>query len=129
MCGSKGSRVYTSLAYTQACEEKSRLIAESNQRRKVTWGDKISESLTGKEKTEEHRTNLSIAMEKAWDEGRLTPEKCSREGSKHREDSKRKTSETISRQKWYWKIENEVVIRTRSEKHPGEGWNRGKNPR
>ena len=129
MCGSKGSKVYKSLAYIQSCEEKSKLIAESNRTREVTWGNKISESLTGEEKTEEHKTNLSTSMKQAWNEGRLTVEKCSRKGSKHREESKRKTSETISRQKWYWKIEDGVVIRTRSETHPGEGWERGKNPR
>ena len=129
MLGSRGSRVYTSLEFVQKCEEKSLLIAESNRNRVVTWGNKISESLLGQEKTEEHCSNLSNAMKIAWEEGRLTVEKCSRKGSKHTEESKAKTSATISQQKWYWKIENGVVIRTRSNKHPGEGWNLGRNPR
>ena len=129
MLGSQGSRVYESLAFIQKCEEKSLRIAESNRNRIVTWGDKISESLTGHLKTSEHLENLSSAMKVAWSEGRLTPEVCSRKGSKHKEESKSKTSATISQQKWYWRIENKVVIRTRSKDHPGEGWNLGKNPR
>ena len=129
MCGSKGSRVYKSLAYIQSCEEKSKLIAESNRRREVTWGDKISKALSGKEKTEEHRENLSESMKQAWINDPTLRDRCSREGSTQSEESRKKTSESISRLKWYWKIVDGVVIRTRSEKHPGEGWERGKNPR
>lgn len=129
MCGSKGTRFYKSLAYIQSCEEKSRLIAQSNRERKVTWGDKISESLKTYEKTDEHKENIGKAMKKVWETDPTMKDRCSRKGSKHSEESKQKTSQTISRQKWYWKIENGEVIRTRSETHPGDGWNRGKNPR
>lgn len=129
MCGSKGSRIYKSLAYAQSCEEKSRLISDSNKRRRVTWGDKTSQSLKGREKSEEHKRRIGESMRKVWENDPTMLDRCSRKGSKHSEDSKRKTSEKISNQKWYWKLEDEVVIRTRSENHPGEGWNRGKNPR
>ena len=129
MCGSKGSKTYKSLAYIQGGEEKSKLIAESNKRRKVTWGDKISQSLKGQEKTETHRDKIGRSMRKVWETDPSMRDRCSRKGSKHTDESKQKTSEKISRQKWYWKIEDEVVIRTRSEKHPGDGWSRGKNPR
>ena len=129
MYGSRGVKFYKSLAYTQSCEEKSILIAKSNKQRKVTWGDKISHSLKGYEKTKEHRDNISKAMREVWSSDPSMLEKCSRKGSKHSEESKRKTSEAISSQKWYWKIENGVVMRTRSKEHPGDGWNRGKNPR
>ena len=129
MCGSKGTRFYKSLAYIQSCEEKSRLIAQSNREREVTWGDKISESLKTYEKTDEHKENIGKAMKKVWETDPTMKDRCSRKGSKHSEESKQKTSQTISRQKWYWKIENGEVIRTRSETHPGDGWNRGKNPR
>lgn len=129
MCGSRGTRFYKSLAYVQNCEEKSNLIAESNRRRQVTWGDKISESLKNYKKTDEHKENIGKTMKKVWETDPTMKDRCSRKGSKHSEESKQKTSETISRQKWYWKVENEEVIRTRSETHPGEGWNRGKNPR
>ena len=129
MCGSKGTRFYKSLAYAQSCEEKSTIIAESNRRRQVTWGDKISESLKKYQKTEEHKKSISEAMKKVWDSDPTMKERGSRKGTKHSDESKQKTRETISRQKWYWKVENEEVIRTRSETHPGEGWNRGKNPR
>jgi len=129
MCGSKGTRFYKSLAYIQSCEEKSRLIAQSNQTREVTWGDKISESLKTREKTDEHKENIGKAMRRVWETDPTMKDRCSRKGSKHSEESKQKTSQTVSRQKWYWKVENEEVIRTRSETHPGEGWNRGKNPR
>ncbi len=129
MCGSRGTRVYKSLAYVQSCEEKSRLIAESNRKREVTWGDKTSESLKGYEKTTEHKENIGKAMKRVWETDPTMHERCSRKGSKHSDESKQKTSQTVSRQKWYWKIENGEVVRTRSETHPGEGWNRGKNPR
>jgi len=129
MCGSRGTRVYKSLAYIQTCEEKSRLIAESNRNREVTWGDKTSESLKGYEKTAEHKENIGKAMKRVWETDPTMRKRCSRKGSKHSDESKQKTSQTISRQKWYWKKENGEVVRTRSETHPGEGWNRGKNPR
>lgn len=129
MCGSKGSKIYKSLDYAQKCSDKSLRIAESNRNREVTWGNKISESLTGKEKTKEHRTNIGESMKRLWESDPSMREKCSRKGSKHSEESKRKTSEKISKQKWYWKLDGDDVIRTRSETHPGDDWNLGRNPR
>jgi len=129
MNGSKGSKFYKSLEYCQKCEEKSKRIAESNRQRRVSWGDKISNSLKGKVKSEEHREKISSTMKEVWEKDPTMIDKCSRIGSEHSDLSKRKISCAISKQKWYWKLEGIEVVRTRSEIHPGEGWQLGRNPR
>ncbi len=129
MNGSKGSKFYKSLEYCQKNEEKSKRIAESNRRREVSWGHKISSSLKGRTKDKEHRGKISSTMKEVWKNNPTMIDKCSRKNSTHSDESKRKISCAISKQRWYWKIEGTEVIRTRSEKHPGEGWQLGRNPR
>jgi hypothetical protein len=129
MCGSKGSKFYSSLDFFQKCEEKSKRIAQSNSERNVTWGDKIGDSLKGKSKSQEHRDNISKSMKKIWGNNPQMKDLCSRKGSKHSESSKLKISRTLSSQKWYWTVKDGKVISTRSSEHPGEGWNLGRGPR
>jgi hypothetical protein len=129
MMGSKGSRFYSSLEFFQKCEQKSKRISESNRKRRVTWGPKISESLKGYEKSQEHCEKISQSMKEAWATRPQMKEACSRLGSKQTEETKRKIGETVSKQKWFWKNENGEIITTRSPTHPGEGWNPGRFPR
>jgi hypothetical protein len=129
MCGSKGTKFYSSLTYFQKCEEKSARIAQSNSERNVTWGDKISSSLRDKVKSQEHKDKISEGMKKVWSENPNMKDLCSRAGSKQSESTKAKIRGAVSNQKWYWSEKDGVVISTRSSEHPGEGWNLGRGPR
>jgi hypothetical protein len=106
------------------------LISESNRKRRVTWGDKISKALSGKKKTDEHKKNIKLANAKR----ELTPELRSKLGSGNRGraqsvESNEKRSQTVSSQKWWHKVEKGEVVTTRSHNPPDSTWARGRLPR
>lgn len=124
------SKYFNSLEYFQRCEHKSALISESNRRRIVTWGDKISKALLGKKKTEEHKRNIRLANAQR----ELTQELRHSLGSGNRGKSQtrasnEKRSKTVSAQKWWHKVENGTVLTTRSQEPPDSTWSRGRRPR
>jgi hypothetical protein len=124
------SKYFNSLEYFQRCEKKSQIIAESNRRRKVTWGDKISKSLTGKKKSKEHKENIKIANANR----ELTPELRYAIGSGNRGkaqslESNLKRSQAISSQKWWHKKVGDKIVTTRSQDPPDSSWSRGRRPR
>jgi hypothetical protein len=119
-----------SLEYFQRCERKSQIISESNQRRKVTWGNKISNALTGKKKSKEHRENIKIANANR----ELTPELRYAMGSGNRgrvqsSESNLKRSRAVSSQKWWYKKVGDETLTVRSQDPPDASWSRGRCPR
>jgi hypothetical protein len=124
------SKYLNSLEYFQKCQHKSMLISESNRKRQVTWGDKISKALLGKKKTKEHANNIKLANARR----ELTPELRSKLGSGNRgkvqsTKSNEKRSRTVSSQKWWHKVENGEVLTIRSQTPPDSTWLRGRKPR
>jgi len=127
------TKIYESLEYYQKCEEKGRIVAESNRRRKCNYGSKISAKLKGVPKSPEaikKRTeSFNETVSKLDDQGRKKVF-GNRRGKTNSEDSNKKRSETVSSQTWYFMVNPDGSVATiRSSEHPGEGWSKGRKPR
>jgi hypothetical protein len=128
MLGRRGSRYYSSLEFAQKSAYKSKVVSDSNRRRKVTWGNKISASLKGYRKTNDHQDKITSSLRNRWnkDKSELLP-KVSRSGSNHSDETRLKISQSVKGQKFYHKInENGETIIKRFKEDPGPDWTRGR---